>query len=294
MSGLPGYGPDGHLHLDETISPVVLTDFDVDKYVRAARGRIPVAAEGVELTGRAARDLAFLWRLEAAALEEMRALLVSWTGNETRITAFLATWAYERYWLARALRDLLEAAGRPLQPIGARPLTARLRSIYVERMLPLLSPVVGGVIGEAVTAGHMARMAIQEGALRAALEALRGRLAGEASDVVAEVVRRRDDFVEYFRGEAVARIERSAAERTFAQMMLAPPWAPLRAVGIADAAEVQALGSLFESPTAVADLAASDLAVGALLSGRPTPALDLVRRARRRRRPLASGSSRGL
>jgi hypothetical protein len=287
----PGYGPDGRLHLNETTSPVVLTDFDVDKYVKNARGRIAVGESGLEMRGRDARDLAFLWRLEVAALGEMRALLISWTGNETRITAFLATWAYERYWLARAERDLLTASGWPRQATGRRPLTARVRSSYLDKVLPLVSPLVGSALGEPLTAGHMARMAIQEGALLAGLDALRARLEGEGSDVVGEIVRRRTDFVDYFRGEAVARIERSTAERLSAQVMLARPWAPLRAVGVADAAEVQALGSIFDTTAAVADLEASDRVLADRLPGRPTPALDLVRRARRRRRPAPSRSS---
>lgn len=290
----PGYRADGHLHMDESVQPVMLTDFDVDKYVRGARGRIAVPDSGIEMSGRTARDLAFLWRLEVAALGEMRALLLSWTGNETRITAFLATWAYERYWLARAERQLLDAAGWPLSATGERPLSAQVRSTYVERVLPLVSPIVGGVLGEPLTAGHMARMAIQEGALLAGLGAVRARLEGEASDTAGEIARRRTDFVEFFRGEAAARIERSTAERGSAQAMLRRPWAPLRAVGVADAVEVQALGSIFDTPASVADLEASDLAVGALLPGRPTPALDLVQRARRRRRPIPKRSTRGL
>lgn len=295
MSHLPpGYGADGHLHLDDSIHPVVLTDFDVDKYVKNARGRIPVSASGLTMTPRTARDLAFLWRLEVAALAEMRSLLISWTGNEPRITAFLATWAYERYWLARAERDLLTAAGGTLPVPAGRSLTVRARGAYIDKGLPLTSPLVGSVVGEAVTAGHMARMAVQEGALRAALDALRARLSGEASDVVGEISRRRSDFVDFFRGEAAARVERSTAERMFALSMLGWPWAPFRAVGVADAAEVQALGSIFETPAAVADLEASDAAVGDLLPGRPTPALNLVRRARRRRRPIPARSSRGL
>ncbi|GAB2608117.1 hypothetical protein [Pseudactinotalea suaedae] len=290
----PGYRADGHLHSDGSTRPVVRTDFDVDKYVRGARGRIHVSASGPVISGRAARDLAFLWRLEVAALAEMRSLLTSWTGNETRITAFLATWAYERYWLARAARDLLTAAGRPLQANGRRPLSARIRSYGIDRFLPLVSPVVGGVLGEPLAAGHVARMAVQEGALRAGLAAVRARLEGEASDAVGEIIARRTDFVDFFRAETRARVERSTAERASAVVMLSRPWAPLRAVGVADAAEVQALSSIFDTPAALADLEASDLAVGAILPGRPTPALDLVLRARRRRRAAPERNTHGL
>src|SRR5690606_27110390 len=148
----PGYRPDGHLHLDDSISPVLVTDVDVTKYAENARGRIAVA-DDVAIDGRTARDLAYLWRLETAALHDMRAMLISWTGSEPRVTAFLATWAYERYWLARALRDLLDAADRPLQPPGPRPLSARARDVYLDRLLPLASPLLGQLAGEALTAG---------------------------------------------------------------------------------------------------------------------------------------------
>lgn len=287
----PGYH-DGHLHLDASIKRVVTTDFDVAKYAADARGRIPVSATGIEIDPRTARDLAYLWRLEVAALDEMRALLVSWTGHEARVTAFLATWAYERYWLARAERDVLTAAGRPLQTEARRSVAARVRAVYLDRVLPLTSPIVGQVVGETLTAGHMTRMAVQEGALRAALEALQVRLRGEAREVVAEVCRRRDAMVEFFREEAVARIERSVAEKTAALASLQWPWSPLRAVGVPDALEVVALGSIFDTPAALAGLQRSDAAIGDHLPGRPTPAVDLVRRALRRRRP--GRNARGL
>lgn len=292
----PGYDTDGHLHLDSSIARVVVTDFDVAKYGESARGRIPVSASDVEIGGRTARDLAYLWRLEVAALLDMRALLSSWTGSEARITAFMATWAYERYWLARALRDVLEAAGSPLQPASAPPLSARVRDVGLDRLLPLTTPLLGQLLGEPLTAGHMARMAVLEGAQQVALGALELRLEGHARDVVAEVCRRRTDIVAFFRGEAAARIQRSTAERMVAWLYLQPPWAPLRVMGMRDALEVQALGSIFDTPASVTDLEISDAAVGQLLPGRPTPALDLVRRARRRRRPItpAAGSAHGL
>src|SRR5690606_40003738 len=123
-------------------------------------------ADDVAIDGRTARDLAYLWRLETAALHDMRAMLISWTGSEPRVTAFLATWAYERYWLARALRDLLDAADRPLQPPGPRPLSAPARAVDLDRLLPLASPLRGPLAGEALTPGHMALMAVLEVAPR--------------------------------------------------------------------------------------------------------------------------------
>lgn len=86
---LPGY-TDGRLHLDRDSLRVVTTDFDVAAYTRDARGPIPVDG-AVTLTDDARLDLAYLWRVEHEALGDMRRMLSSWTGNEARITAFLAT-----------------------------------------------------------------------------------------------------------------------------------------------------------------------------------------------------------
>src|SRR5690625_6222002 len=63
-------------------------------------------------------------------------MLATWTGNEARVTAFLATWLVERYWLASALRDLLptdpaDADDPPHRPAGVRGpagVRARVRS----------------------------------------------------------------------------------------------------------------------------------------------------------------------
>lgn len=177
------------------------TDFDVEAYQAHAQGYLDIDeldSTKAHLEPAEARDLAFIWRLESRALAETRAMLSSWTVNAARITAFIATWAFERYWRARAIRDLLEQAGAPTGA-GRKPtLKARIRDTYVERVLPLVSPLAGGTIKDPITAGHMARMAVQEGAIDAAQNALLERLTGKARVVLETVISRRSDILNFF------------------------------------------------------------------------------------------------
>lgn len=291
----PGYTA-GRLHSDAQRPTVLCTSFDVKAYTQRARGHIEVPTEGVAVDTVAARDLAFLWRLESAAISETRAVLASWTANEARITAFIATWAVERHWMARALRDLLEASGTGLRPRGPRTLVSTARGLWVERALPIVAPLVGGVVKETVTAGHMARLAVQEGALQTAARALLPRLSGPAAEVVAEVARRRDDILAFYRAEALARATRSRAEAVSARIQLGGVWAPLRVVGVPDPDERAALSSIFARTDARRELAASDAAVTHALSGRPLPSVTQVARARAARSATAAPprTARGL
>lgn len=274
----------GRLYSDANHPIVLRTAFDVADYTQKDRGRIAVDTDAVEVEGVVARDLAFLWRLEASALAEARAVLASWTANEARITAFITSWGFERYWMARALREVLEAAGAPLGSARGLSPVGRLYDVYVERVLPIVAPVVGGVVKEPVTAGHVARLAVQEGALHAAQRAMLPRLTGESRRVVAEVAERRETFLEFFRAEAAARILRSRAEATSARLHLRRPWAPLRVVGVPDAEETEALASIFARESDRQALAASDAAVGSLFTAHPRPTVSQVHRSLERSR----------
>lgn len=246
------------------MTPVLHTAFDVAAYTRIPRGRhrvdagdvdsggstraVPAAVDsgssgargGATLTADLRMALGMLQRLEAGALGESRAMLATWTGNEARVTAFLTTWMVERHWQARALRDLLEAdAARGLsadsRAFSARSprLAARARRVHVDRIQPLLSPAWTALAGEAATAGHMARMAIQEASLQASLLALAPRLDGEAQRVVHLLAERHAPAVDFFRTEAAARITRSRREAWTARTVLALA-SPLDPGGVTD------------------------------------------------------------
>lgn len=271
-TSLPGY-LNGRLYSIAGRPLTLFTDFDVAEYTRNARGRIKVTkAKVTSLDGDVRDDLSFLWRIDSAALSETRALLASWTGNEGRITAFIATWAYERLWLAHAVRELLAADGSELpEPFDKANLGARLRAWYDERVLPVVVPVWTSLVGESVAAGQMARLAVQEATMQAAYRSLLPRLEGEARRVVGEVIDRRDEIVRFFQREASARITRSPQEARMARWHLQSGWRPFRVVGVSDPDEARALASIFRTPEDEARLEAADADLRRLLLERPTP-----------------------
>lgn len=254
---------------DASQPEVLFTDFDVAAYTNDALGRISVDPEAVRadpFDAVTAADLSFMWRLDSAGLSETRSILSAWTGNEARITAFIATWSYERMWLAWAIKDVLEAAGIRLEPRNRQRISARLREAWVDRLMPLTVPWMAAAIGEPFTAGHMIRMALQEASLRAAYAELLGRLAGEAHRVIAEIVERRATFVEFFHLEASARLARSRRERILARAALIG-WEPLRIVGVPDPDEPRAMGNIFLSQEARSRLRAAQQPTRELLAG---------------------------
>ncbi|MGY5765723.1 hypothetical protein ACXET9_11030 [Brachybacterium sp. DNPG3] len=277
-----GIGPfdeplvDGHLHLDATISRVVRTEVDVDAYTRLDHDRLAVDADAILAEAPLNADqrlaLGLLQRIEGAALAESRAMLATWTGNEARITAFLATWLVERHWQSRALRDLLtagdpEARPEPMatpSPVGRA--WGAVRRLHVDRAVPLLAPAWTALAGEAVTAGHMARMAIQEATLRASLHALLPGLTGEARRVVAAVADRHDPAVDFFVAEAQARITRSRREARTARLVLTLD-SPLHGGGIPDPDLIAGMAIIGADATARAGLRRARFEITRLLPG---------------------------
>ena len=237
---MPRSGPfAGHLHFDRTVTPVLRTDVDVDAYVRRGSSRLEVdtallVAEA-PLGPQESLVLGVLQRLESSALAESRAMLSTTTGNEARITAFLATWMVDRFWQSQALRDVLTGDAPTVRPVPrSRPRPVHvLRRIHIDRLQPLLSPLWTGLGGEAVPAGHMARMAVQEASLQAALIILAQRLDGEARRVLELVAERHQASVDFFTAEAIARVTRSRREAAAARLVLALG-SPLEAGGVPD------------------------------------------------------------
>ncbi|MGO2557434.1 hypothetical protein [Brachybacterium sp.] len=237
---IPVRGPyAGHLHFDASITPVVRTDVDVAAYARRGSSRLPVDTALLDSEGPVDGDLRLalevLQRLESSAVAESRAMLATATGNEARITAFLATWMVDRFWQSRALRDLLTGDSPTERPQHRRRpgLLHALRRIQLDRIQPLLSPVWTGLAGEAVAAGHMARMAVQEASLQAALTAVSRRLTGEARRVTELVVDRHQAAVDFFTAEAIARLTRSPREAATARVLLSLG-SPLAGGGLPD------------------------------------------------------------
>ena len=259
----PGYVC-GRLHFDESMR-VLHTDFDVADYTRRVRPRIRVDLGALELDPILHQDLEYLWRVEASAIGDMRTMLSSWTGREARITAFLASWAYERYWIAKALEDILKADACPGPTMPGFQLVGAAHALYVDYLLPTVASLSTLLVREPMSAGHMARMAVHEGALAAAYRATKPRVGKDLANIFDEILERRADFIDFFQQEAQARIERSKPELQSAWLHVNNGWVPMRPDGVPDPDERRAIRSIFRTPESRLDARSTDEFIAVLL-----------------------------
>jgi hypothetical protein len=97
-------------------SPTQPAQFDVREFARTARGSLRgdldlAAFASAPLEPEVVRVLAVIGTLEGATMSHLRNMLVTPTHKDARVTAFLVTWAYEKFWIADALRAVVEANG---------------------------------------------------------------------------------------------------------------------------------------------------------------------------------------
>jgi hypothetical protein len=135
-------------------------DFDVRAYARTAVGNL---REGLTLEAYATaplsadtlRTLAFLQSVERATMQHLRNVLVTPTHKDARITAFLTTWAFEKYWIADALTAVLSA--HSAVPAGKKGfVVGRFFREVAERFTPVRESLVANQIGVDMLAVHMA------------------------------------------------------------------------------------------------------------------------------------------
>lgn len=139
-------------------------DFDVRDYARTAVGNLREglnieAYSGARLGAATLRTLSFLQAIERSTMQHLRNVLVTPTHKDARITAFLTTWAFEKYWIADALSAVLGAH-------DAVPVSRRARAIprffreLGERFSPVRESLVANQIGVDMLAVHMSIGAI--------------------------------------------------------------------------------------------------------------------------------------
>jgi hypothetical protein len=88
-------------------------------------------------------------------MQHLRNVLVTPTHKDARITAFLTTWAFEKYWIADALSAVLSAHNAvPISPKASA--VRRFFREIAERFSPIRESMVANQIGVDVIAVHMA------------------------------------------------------------------------------------------------------------------------------------------
>ncbi|MCA0253560.1 MAG: hypothetical protein LCH76_14990 [Actinobacteria bacterium] len=268
--------------------PTPAAAFDLRDFTRTARGS---HRDRLDLASYAARPLdcdtlnlvRLLARLERGALSQLRSVLVTPTHSDARMTAFLVTWAYEKFWLADALEAISEAHPAPTATMPT-PLARRLRHAWQalgERLEPIRESVVSNLIGEDVVAVHCLAGTLDEWLVQAAYQ----RLAETTShddlartlDELREVKRRHLEFFESQAGQrlaaspSAARLARRRLPRTGFPLGSSeePPEALARLLdGLLTAADLRAIDRRLDSYPGLAGLGLAT-AAGARAARRP-------------------------
>jgi hypothetical protein len=139
-------------------------DFDVRAYARTAVGSL---REGLDLSAYAEhplsvqtlRTISLLQAVERSTMQHLRTVLVTPTHKDARITAFLTTWAFEKYWIADALSAILAAHESLAASKPASALKRGYREVK-ERFAPIRESLVANQIGTPMLAVHMSEGAI--------------------------------------------------------------------------------------------------------------------------------------
>lgn len=150
---------------DEQHELVPAAGFNVRDYARSAAGshRSEIDTDAfVErpLKPETLRVLRYLVDIEQATMSHLRNVLVTATHKDARVTAFLGTWAFEKFWIADAFTKILQAHGEEY----AAP-TEHRRSIFgriANRLAPITGSIAANRAGEDMIAVHMTMGAIDE------------------------------------------------------------------------------------------------------------------------------------
>jgi len=218
-------------------STTVATPFDVREFARTVQGshRAEIDAAGIAHAGLDA-DAVHLVRvlrdLERGTLHRMRNLLVTATHKDARVTAFLTSWAFEKFWIADALDAVLEASGA-----GTAALTGPLRRTLAERAErrgPIRRAIAGNIAGTQLVAAHVTTGLVDEWISQAAYRRL-----GEAASVLSGLAERlaalKDRHIAFLAEEAERRLAASARAVKLTRKAIAQAAWPIGATEIPDA-----------------------------------------------------------
>ncbi|MEO6534233.1 MAG: hypothetical protein ABIO06_11770 [Pseudolysinimonas sp.] len=212
--------------------------FDVREFARTARashrGELDleqITASG--LTADAIRLLRLLRDLERSTMQRMRNVLVTATHKDARVTAFLSTWAFEKYWLADALDAVLEATGDDLHssaPAGG------LRTVVLERRErrgAVMRAIQGNIDGPQIVAAHVTTGLVDEWITQAAYRRL-GELADGLHAIVVLINGIKDRHIAFLAEETKRRLASSGRARKLSRRELKHAVWPIGAVEHSD------------------------------------------------------------
>ena len=208
--------------------------FDVREFARTARGShrgdpAVVALDGAALPADAITLIRVLRDLERTTLDRMRNLLVTATHKDARVTAFLTTWAFEKFWIADALDAVLEAVGAEARSDTGSTRPRRRFAERAERRGPVARAIAANFQGPQIVAAHVTTGLVDEWIAQAAYRRLAALAAplGPLSRLVLEI---KDRHIHFLSEEAHRRLADSDRARRVTQKLVRQSAWPLGAV----------------------------------------------------------------
>ncbi|HEY1529211.1 MAG TPA: hypothetical protein VGF80_00180 [Galbitalea sp.] len=188
------------------------TRFDVREFARTARGNHREELQLSEysstpLSPESVRMVRYLGRLESATMEHLRNLLVTATHKDARVTAFLVTWAFEKFWIADALDAVLEANGLERFQDAPEGKVRKTRAEAADRRGPIRRAIAGIRLGVPIIAVHTTTGLIDEWITRAAYLRLAAQSKSAAlASTVAMIIDVKKRHQAFFDDESVRRL----------------------------------------------------------------------------------------
>lgn len=206
--------------LDDMSTPA--PNFDVRKYASDAqesyRSELNLEAyASAPLTSESLRALRYLQVVERGTMTHLRSVLVTATHKDSRVTAFLITWAFEKYWIADALDQIIRAHD------GADADRAPFRT-PAERTIR--ESIVANIVGLPMIAVHTTLGTVDEWLMQSAYRRL-VELDGNAqlSDTVSRILATKERQLEFFEAQARHRLgESKRAQKVTRRRLAKTPW----------------------------------------------------------------------
>ncbi|BDZ48012.1 hypothetical protein GCM10025867_02530 [Frondihabitans sucicola] len=210
--------------------------FDIREFTRTAQGNFRAELD-LESYATAPLDpstlelVRYLERLEAATMEHLRNLLVTATHKDARVTAFLVTWAFEKFWMADALDAVLEANGLERTKTIPEGTPRRSADEAIQRSGPIRRAVAAVGLGAPIVAVHMTTGLIDEWILETAYNRLRESTSSEPLRSTIERIQRiKQRHEQFFADETDWRLRDSARAVRQVRAALATAAWPIGAV----------------------------------------------------------------
>lgn len=211
--------------------------FDVREFARTARGSHRSALDlaalaGEQLAPDTARLLGVLRDLERTTMQRMRNLLVTATHKDARVTAFLSTWAFEKFWLADALDAVLDATdSQPPTEHGPRRHDRRERA---DRRGPVRRAFLSNFAGADIVGVHVSSGLVDEWITRAAYRRLAA-AAQRLGSIVELALEIKDRHLAFLQEDATRRLAESARVQRLSRAELSRQAWPIGSIERPDA-----------------------------------------------------------